>query len=182
MKRICMSICLPLILVVFFTHNMNAQSQKLGFVNSAKILQEYPEAQEAQKKLDAMGKTWQTELERLSKDLQQKYEDFQKKEATLTDQAKRDQREELIALEQRGVQYRQEKFGSDGSLAVATDSLLTPIKKKVMKVIEQVAKEEKIQFVFDRNDQILVLLYGDPSFDLTFKVIDKLKRGKSTGN
>jgi outer membrane protein len=152
----------------------------MGYVNSAKILQEYPIAQEAQKKLDSLGKAWQGELDKISKHLQQKYEEFQKKEALLSEQAKRDQREELVTLEQQGIQYRQQRFGNDGDLAAATDSLLSPIKKKVMKVIEQVAKEEKLQFIFDRNDQILVLLYGDPSFDYTYKVIDRLKRGKST--
>ena len=48
-----------------------------------------------------------------------------------------------------------------------------------MKVIEQVAKTEKIQFMFDRNDQILVLLYGESKFDYTNLIIDKLKRGAS---
>ena len=161
---------------------MEAQALRVGYVNSSKILQEFPEAQEAQKKLDASSKQWQGELERMSKELQQKYDDFQKKEALMPEQAKRDQREELVALEQRGIQFRQDKFGPDGALAAITDSLLTPIKKKVMKVIEQVAKEEKLQFVFDRNDQILVLLYGDTNYDYTYKVIDKLKRGKTTGN
>jgi hypothetical protein len=32
--------------------------------------------------------------------------------------------------------------------------------------------------VFDKTEQIQVLLYGDPNQDITFKVIDKLKRGK----
>jgi outer membrane protein len=165
------------LIVVVRTPSLFAQV-KIGYVNSAKILQEYPEAQEAQKKIDAKGKEWQAELEKMSKDLQMRYEEYQKKEAMLTEQAKRDQREELIALEQKGYQYRQEKFGTGGELDLLTDSLLTPIKKKVMKVIEQVAKEEKLQFVFDRNDQILVLLYGESSFDYTYKVIDKLKRSK----
>jgi outer membrane protein len=151
---------------------------KIGYVNSAKVLQEFPEAQEAQKKIDAKGKEWQGELEKMSKDLQMRYEEYQKKESMLTEQAKRDQREELVALEQRGYQYRQEKFGTGGELDALSDSLLTPIKKKVMKVIEQLAKKEKLQFVFDRNEQILVLLYGDSSFDYTYQVIDMLKRGK----
>ena len=43
-----------------------------------------------------------------------------------------------------------------------------------------VAKEQKIQFMFDRNDQILVLLYGDPKYDYTNFVIDRLKRGGSS--
>ncbi len=166
------------IMCALLVTNINAQSIKIGFVNSAKILQEYPEAIEANKKLDALGKQWQAELERMSKELQQKYEDFQKKEPLLKEDEKRIQREELIALEQKGYQYRQDKFGTDGELAIVTDSLLRPIKQKVMKVIEQIAKEEKIQFMFDRNEQIMFLLYGEPKYDYTNLVIDRLKRGK----
>ena len=40
------------------------------------------------------------------------------------------------------------------------------------------AKDEKLQFIFDRNDQIMVLLYGDPKYDYTNLVLDKLKRGQ----
>lgn len=154
-----------------------AQGIKIGFVNSSKILSEFPEAQEANKKLDAMGRQWQGELERMSKELQGKYDEFQKKEALLNETEKRAQREDLVALEQRGIQYRTQKFGNDGELAVLTDSLLTPIKQKVIRVIEKIAKEEKITFIFDRNDQILVLLYGEPKYDYTNLVIDRLKRG-----
>jgi Skp family chaperone for outer membrane proteins len=41
-----------------------------------------------------------------------------------------------------------------------------------------VAKDEKYSFVFDKTEQVQILVYGDPAHDLTFKVIDKLKRGK----
>lgn len=171
---------IPIFLVgVMFTTGAFAQALKIGFVNSAKILQEYPEAIEANKKLDVLGKQWQSELERMSRELQQRYEDFQKKEPLLKEDEKRTQREELIALEQRGYQYRQEKFGTDGELAIVTDSLLRPIKQKVMKVIEQVSKDEKIQFMFDRNEQIMFLLYGEAKYDYTNLIIDKLKRGKN---
>ena len=178
MNRFLFFISIILIFSVTHTTRVFAQSPKIGYVNSAKILQEYPEAIEANKKLDAMGKQWQAELERMSKNLQQRYEEFQKKEPLLKDEEKRSQREELVALEQKGYQYRQEKFANDGELAIMTDSLLRPIKQKVMKVIEIVAKEEKIQFMFDRNEQIIVLLYGEPKYDYTNLVIDRLKRGK----
>lgn len=155
------------------------QSLRIGFVNSAKILQEYPEAIDANKKLDAMGKKWQAQLDQMSKDLQQRYEDYQKKEPLLKDDEKRAQQEDIAQLQQKGLQFRQEKFGTDGELAAATDSLLRPIKQKVMKVIQDVAKKERLQFVFDRNEQIVVLLYGDPKYDYTNLVIDRLKRGGS---
>jgi outer membrane protein len=166
------------ILSILMIGTASGQALKIGYVNSSKILQEYPEAIEANKKLDAMSKQWQAQLETMSRDLQQKYEDFQKKEPLLKEDEKRTQREDLIALEQRGVQFRQEKFGNDGELAIATDSLLRPIKQKVMNIIQQIAKEEKIQFIFDRNEQIMVLLYGEAKYDYTNLVIDRLKRGK----
>ena len=173
-------ILLVALITLWSASGARAQGPRIGFVNSSKILQEYPEAAQVNKKLDVMAKQWQAELERMSKELEQKYEDFQKKEAMMPEAEKRAQREELAMLEQKGVQFRQQKFGSNGDLAVATDSLLGPIKKKVMKVIEQVAKKEKLQFIFDRNDQITVLLYGDPKYDYTNYVIDRLKRGISS--
>ena len=172
-----MFLCSLALLFGFSRMQSHAQGIKIGYVNSAKVLQEFPEAIEAQKKLDQMGLQWQTELEKMEKDLQAKVDDFQKKEPLLKDEEKRTQRDELLALQQRGIQFRQEKFGNDGSLAHATDSLLRPIKQKVMKIIEQVAKQQKVQFMFDRNDQILVLLYGEAKYDYTFQVIDQLKRG-----
>ena len=170
------------IVVLFAAAAVSAQTTglKIGFVNSAKILQDYPDAVDAQKKIDAQGKAWQAELQKMSNDLQDKYAEFQKKQSMLTDAAKKEQQDELVTLEQKGQQFKLEKFGQDGALAQLTDSLLSPIKKKIMKIIESVAKKEKLSFVFDRNDQILVLLYGDVKYDYTDFVLDKLKRGDST--
>ncbi|MDI6779454.1 MAG: OmpH family outer membrane protein [Bacteroidota bacterium] len=167
-----------LLITTFGLAPSNSQTLKIGYVNSAKILQELPEAQEAQKKLDAMGKGWQDELEKMTKNLQTKYEEYQKKQGMMNEQAKLATQQDLVELEQKVYQYRTEKFGSDGELAKQSDKLLSPIKDKVLKVIQQVAKEEKVSFIFDRNEQIMVLLYGDPTYDYTFKVIDKLKRSK----
>ena len=157
-----------------------AQNPKIGFVNSAKILAEYPEAQEANKKLDEMGKMWQEELQKMTKDFQAQYEEYQKKEPLLKDDEKKSRQVDLQDQQQRVIQFQKEKFGNDGELAVVTDSLLRPIKQKVMKIIEEISKKEKIQFMFDRNDQIMVLLYGEPKSDYTNYVIDRLKRGETS--
>ena len=174
MKRIAFFV-FALMIGLSFT-KLHAQGVKIGYVNSAKVLQEYPEAIDAQKKLDQMSQQSQDELEKMDQELKRKYEDFQKKEPLLKDDEKRLQRDDLLALQQRGLQYQDDKRRL---LARASDSLLSPIKAKVMKIIEQVAKEQKVQFMFDRNDQILVLLYGEPKSDYTYQVIDKLKRGSS---
>jgi outer membrane protein len=177
--RYASALLLILIVLAALPTTAAAQGPKIGYVNSAKILAEYPEAMEANKKLDGMGKKWQADLERMSKEFQAKYEEYQKKEPLLKDEEKRSRQAELTEQQQKVLQYRQEKFGNDGELATATDSLLRPIKLKVMKVIEAVAKQQKIQFMFDRNEQIIVLLYGEAKFDYTNLVIDWLKRGET---
>ena len=73
--RIVRTATLFVIALCFITPAL-AQNPKIGFVNSAKILAEYPEAQEANKKLDEMGKRWQEELQKMTKDFQTQYEDF----------------------------------------------------------------------------------------------------------
>lgn len=153
-----------------------AQQLKIGYVNSAKILQEYPEAVEAQKKLDAFGKKIQDSLETMSSQYQTKLQEYQQKQGLLNEQTKQAFQQELITMEQRAMDFRERKLGREGEYAKYQDKLLTPIYDKVKKVIEEVAKEEKVSFVFDKTDAVQILLYGDSKFDFTFKVIDKLKR------
>ena len=157
---------------------VNAQTQKIGYVNSTKIFQELPEAQDAQKRIDALSKPLQDSLEAKQRDLQAKYDEYQKKEAMMNEAAKRAAQQEILELERKYNEFRIEKFGNDGDLAKQTDRIITPIKDKIIKAIAAVAKEEKYNFVFDKTEQVLVLLYGDTNHDLTFKVIDKLKRNK----
>ena len=121
-------------------------------------------------------KVWQNELDNMSKDLQNKYEDYQKKQALFNDQAKQAEQKKLIDEEQRMNDYKAQKFGQQGELAMQQDRLMAPIKEKVFAAIKQIANENKLSFVFDKAGDVL-LLYGEPSADYTYKVIDRLKRG-----
>jgi outer membrane protein len=152
-----------------------AQSPKIGFVNSAKIFQEIPEAREAERRLESFTKPVQDSLEMMQKAIQQKIDEYQKKETMLNDNAKRTAQQEIQAL---SVQAREYAAKKDSELAEQRERVLGPLKEKVLKAIQVVAKEEKYNFVFDQTEQVQVLLYGDAAHDLTFKVIDKLKRGR----
>ena len=176
MRNIVFPAIIALILCAFVS--TPAQAQRIGFVNSAKIFQELPDAKEAQKKIDAITKPYQDTLEARQRDLQSKYEEYQKKEGMMNDASKKTAQQELLDLERGFNEYRLEKFGADGDVAKQTEKVLAPLKEKILKAIERVSKEDKYSFVFDQTEQVKVLLYGDPAHDLTYKVIDKLKRGK----
>ena len=173
MKRIILLV-IPFVLAGV----LQAQSQKIGFVNSSKIFQELPEAQEAQRRIDALTKPVQDELDRREREIQSKVDDYKKKESMMNEAAKKAAQEEVLRLEESYRAYRQEKLSNDGELAKETEKVLAPLKAKILQGIERVAKEEKYTFVFDKTEQVNILLYGDTAHDLTFKVIDRLKRGK----
>jgi len=155
-----------------------AQTQKIGYVNSAKIFQELPAAQDAQRRIDALGKPIQDSLEAMQRELQARYEDYQKREAMLNDAAKKAEQQKLVDYQRKAEEYRVAKLGNEGELARETEKLLAPLRERIKNAIATVAKEERYSFVFDKTESIQILLYGDPAHDITFKVIDRLKRGK----
>ncbi|MCX6137390.1 MAG: OmpH family outer membrane protein [Ignavibacteriales bacterium] len=146
---------------------------KLGYVNSETILKELPEAKEAQQKLETIVKGWQDELEKMSKDLQAKYEDYQKKSAMWTEAAKQAEQKKLIDQEQKVNQYRTDKFGQQGELAMQREKMMTPIREKILRTIEVVAKDQQVSFMFDKAGDVL-LLYADKSADYTYEVLNRL--------
>lgn len=158
-----------------------AQTAKIAYVNSEKILQELPEAQQVKKELETTIKGWQDELEKMGKELQDGLEDYQKKEALLDPKIKADKQKSLQDLQQRARDYQFQKFDQrEGEAVKLREKKFAPIQERVMKIIEQVAKDDGFNYVFDKLESATNLLYADPKFDLTYKVIDQLKRGSGT--
>lgn len=150
---------------------------KLAYVDSQVILRELPESQKVQKELDDLFKSWNEELEKMGKNLQQGLEDYQKKKDLMKPDAKDAEEKRLTDLQARARQYQADKFDPrTGEAVQAREKKLTPIREKVLRSIEQVAKEDGFTFVFDKAGDNL-LLFADAKFDLTYKVIDRLKRG-----
>jgi outer membrane protein len=80
-------------------------------------------------------------------------------------------------MEQDIMDFRKTKFTQGtGEIFKKQEELFAPIKTKIYAAIEKVSKEENMQFVFDKSGDI-ILLYADASFDITYKVLDRLKRG-----
>lgn len=158
-----------------FTSALFAQQPalKIGYVNSETIIKELPEAKDSQAKLENILKGWQEEIEKRGQALQAKYEEYQKQANMLNESSKQAKQKELVEEEQKLNQYRQEK---QQELKLQQEKIMKPIQEKVFKAIEKVAKEQKLAFVLDRATEVPVL-YADPQYDYTFKVLDMLKRG-----
>ncbi len=164
---------LSLILFAVFTQKLNAQL-KIGYVDSDTIMKQLPDAQDVQKKLDAMVKEWQEELSKMERDWKTKYDDYDKRKLILSEQKRVEIEKELVTMEDQVSKYRQDKFGVKGELFQKQEELMKPIQNRIFTVIQQIAKEKDYDYVFDRSGDIL-FLYAKEEYDLTKEVIDKLK-------
>ncbi len=164
-------------LVLFAVNVMFAQTQKFGYVDSQIILTQFPESIKAQGDLDALTNLWLAQIDSMSLGYQQGLADYQKQAGTMTDAQKQVKQQELIAMEQTILEFRNQKFNQQGGeIFLKQEEIFEPVKQKIYDAIAQVANEEEMQFVLDKSGDI-ILLYADAAFDITFKVLDKLKRG-----
>lgn len=170
MKLIFISLLVYLPLLSFVS---NAQL-KIGYVDSDTIMDNFPDVQDARQKLDALIQEWQSELRKLESEFKAKQDDYEKRKLIMTEQTSTEMMAEINKLQKEISDYRDKKFGANGELFQKQNELMKPIQNKVFNIIQQVAKEEELDFVFDRSGDIL-FLYAKPEYDLTAKVIERLK-------
>ncbi len=180
------TLILAIALILASALNLTFAQVKVGYVDSEVIIKQLPEAQEVQKKLEALQKQYldtitakESDLKTKADDFKTKYENAQKQAEAGTlnaDQLKALETElgalqvEIQKEEQDFYEYKQQVQ----QLLISTQAeLFKPVKEKIIDVIGQVAKELKYNFVLDKSGE--TLLYGDKEMDLTFKVLDKLK-------
>ena len=157
---------------------MFAQNQKVGYVDSQVILSQYAPAIKAQSDLDAIAAGFSKVRDSLVQAFQTAYADYDKQKGMMTPDKQRETQQYLVTKQQEIQMYEQQKFGQqDGELYKKNEELFAPVKAQIIEAIHQVAKEEGMNFIFDKTGDVL-LLYADENFDMTFKVLDKLKRGK----
>ncbi len=170
---------LPLAALLLFIHTGYAQTIKIGYVDSQKIFEGLPEAKSAQEQLDAKLKSWQDSLDAMVGKFQEEYKAYEAQQSMMAESAKEKKQKELLALQNDIQEYRNRVFGQTGEAAKMREKYLKPLQQKVLKAIEEVAKDEKINFMFDKIEEATIMLYADTKFDYTFKVLDKLKRGEN---
>lgn len=164
---------LILSVLILFASLTSAQP-KIGYVDSDAIMKQLPDAQDTQKKLDAMIKEWQEELNKMEKDWKTKYEDYEKRKLILSEQKRVEIEKELVGLEDQISKYRQDKFGVRGELFQKQEELMKPIQNRIFTAIQEIAKENEYDFIFDRSGDI-IFLYAKEEYDVTNLVLEKLK-------
>lgn len=155
-----------------------AAQQKIGHVNTEAIMSKLPDAADAQRQLDVLVEEWQRELNRMQDEWKRKFEEYDQKKLIMTDARRAESEKELRDLDQRIAEYRNQKFGQNGELFQKQNDLMKPVQDRVFKAIQDVATEEGFDYVLDQSGEIL-MMYANPAYDLTQKVLARLQAATS---
>lgn len=150
-----------------------AQRTSLAYIDSDYILGRMPEYQSAQQELNDKAAEWELEAVKKESALTQLQKDFAAEEILLTSEQRKQKKQAIADLEKELMEFRQEKFGTDGDLFKKRVQLVKPIQDKLFDAVQKVAKQEGLDYVFDKASGVQ-MLYANPKYDKTFEVMEEL--------
>lgn len=143
---------------------------KIGYIDTRRVLQEAPGAQEARSTLESAMQGFQGQLQAMQDSLQTMMTDYQQRSLVMSADAKQQREQEIIAKrtvwEQRAEQLQQQA-------AQRQQEVMEPIMQRVEQVISDVRQSEGYGIIFDVVSEAIVS--ADPALDITATVIERLK-------
>lgn len=149
--------------------NTQAQTPKLGHINSAELMRAMPETDSAEIQIQKYGRELENNIKTMQTELEKKYMEYQNSMNQMSDLIKNSKQKEL-----QDMQVRMEEFGkqADEDYKNKQQALLEPIIDKAKRAIQEVAKESKYTYVFDTSGGVLI--YTEESDNLMPLVKKKL--------
>jgi outer membrane protein len=161
--------------LILGTAAVNAQQLKLGYVDSQKILMSYPEALEAQKKLETFGTGVNNELKKMEDDFKALQEQLNQQSLLLSEEKKRAKAQELQDM---AMQYQTLGQQRQEEIVKKREELFKPVYEKVNAAIKRMGDAEGYDMIFDAIQGNL--LFAKEQYDLTEKLLGELGKGPST--
>ena len=147
---------------------------KLGYVDTARIFEQYKVAQDAQKQFDREVETWNRELTDLKNEIAKLKQELDNQKLVLSD-AKRQEKEAALSRKQSDYQAKvDEVWGPKGKATQRNEELVKNVIDKVKKVLDTLAQKDGYTLILDAASNRI--LYGIKSYDLTDRVVEQLNQ------
>lgn len=168
------------LVVVMLTASVSS-AQKIGYINSQKILSNYKEAQDAQARFEKLNREWEDEAREMQRQFQEMGEQLESQRLLLSEERVAEKQQELQNLYMRIQQFQNDKWGQNGEAIRKNEEIMQPIIDKINAAIQKVGEEERFDYIFDTVAGNI--LYASPSQpDLTDLVLEELEKGLGTSS
>jgi Outer membrane protein len=162
-------------LLTLFTFAINAQ--KFAIVDMEYIMKNIPSFETANDQLNQISKKWQSEVETKLAEVQALYKTYQTELVFLSEDMKVKREEEIIAKEKAAQELKRTYFGTDGELFKKRESLMKPIQDEVYAAIQETTKEKGLDLVLDKSSAMSII-FSSPKLDISDDILQKLGYSK----
>lgn len=150
---------------------------KIGYINSAQLLQQAPGRAEAEAQFDKEVGVYRLQIQRMDDSLKTMMAAFDR-DAPKLDSITREARRTTIG--RRETEYQQRARGLDSTMQARQAQLVKPIMERVQTVIEAIRAEDNYAVILDVGAQVSVVVAADKRLDLTERVLARLRQGTPT--
>ena len=149
-------------------------AQKFGYVDTEFITSKMPEYAKVQQQIDQSTKTWLTEVEKKKVELETLEKQFKLEELLLTEDLKQQRLAAIQTKSKEAKAFENQVFGVEGELFKLKQAAYKSILDQISKAIEKVVRAKRLDFIFDKANDGLVLLYTNPIHDYSDYVLEEL--------
>ena len=167
---------LMIVIIIAFSWNLGLSQDKIRYVNSQRILSEYPEAQEIQKQLDDIRTGYEAEYNNMLQEYENLVKEIENQSLLLSPEKKGEKEKEAQDLAIQIEQFRYSKLGPQGELYQKNLELTQPLYDKIDQIIQKIGEDEDYDYILDVVQG--VVLFAKPRFDITNRVIEELNKVK----
>jgi Skp family chaperone for outer membrane proteins len=178
-KNICYVVLTAFLSVLFYLvfsgFANNYAEFKMGYVISAKILDEYPEAVAVKKKIETLRGDYQKQLDAKIALHDTKVQELNRQTLLITEATKTAKLTEIQKLEDEIMQFRSKwEDQESGEIITQWNTSIKPVVDKVQAVIDKIGKDEGYDIIFDAKEGNI--LYVKDTYDLTPKILVALSK------
>ncbi len=151
-----------------------ACAQKFGYVDTEFITSKMPEYAKVQKQIEQNTATWLAEVEKKKVELEKLEKEFKLEELLLTEDLKQQRLAAIQTKNKEAKAFENQVFGTEGELFKLKQAAYKSILDQISKAIEKVVRAKRLDFIFDKANDGLVLLYTNPVHDYSDYVLEEL--------
>ena len=163
---------------IFFSASLTLHAQRatrVGYIDTEYILSKIATYNEMRARIQLQAAQWSTEIDSMQQQLDRHKRELMSKRVLLPLSVIEDRERDILALEQRLLQYQQDRFGPKGDFITQEMNVVRPLQDLIFEAVQEIAELRKFDLIVDKSSEV-VFLYADSQFDLSDQVLLKLER------
>ena len=162
------------LLCLIFLSVSAQRGARIAYIDMDFILNKNKEFKTANQLLDEKIAQWKEEIEVKKLQLKRIEYQFAVEKILLTPELIADRELEIKDFASEVVSLQEKRFGPKGDMIIQKNQLLKPVQDQILSIVQDIAKERKYDFVFDRSSDI-IMLYSAKNYDISALVLRRIQ-------